>query len=52
MMSDAFVDYPNRERRFLANQLCTQAGIKRTFSAGEPDFEFGTDANTTFLVCS
>uniref|UniRef100_A0A915E013 Laminin EGF-like domain-containing protein n=1 Tax=Ditylenchus dipsaci TaxID=166011 RepID=A0A915E013_9BILA len=37
-------------KQLMAGQLCTAAGIKRTYSASDPGFAFGSDSNTTFFV--
>nr|CAD2183168.1 unnamed protein product [Meloidogyne enterolobii] len=41
---------PFHVKYLMAGQLCTSTGIKRTYSSSDPNFSYGTDANTTFNV--
>lgn len=41
---------PQHVKHLMADQLCTSAGIKRSYSASDPAFLFGTETNTTFYV--
>ncbi|KAI1731926.1 kelch motif domain-containing protein [Ditylenchus destructor] len=41
---------PGHSKQLMAGQLCTSTGIKRAYSASDPGYAFGTDANTTFFV--
>lgn len=34
----------------MPSLLCTDLGIKRTYSAADPGYAFGTEANTTFHI--
>uniref|UniRef100_A0A0N4ZAS5 Attractin n=1 Tax=Parastrongyloides trichosuri TaxID=131310 RepID=A0A0N4ZAS5_PARTI len=39
-----------RTKQLMLKNKCDNKGIRRTYSAAEPGFAFGTDSNTTFLV--
>uniref|UniRef100_A0AAF5DMY6 CUB domain-containing protein n=1 Tax=Strongyloides stercoralis TaxID=6248 RepID=A0AAF5DMY6_STRER len=39
-----------KTKQLMLKNKCDNKGIRRTYSAAEPGFAFGTDANTTFLV--
>lgn len=51
--SSLFEGHPGMSKPLMARTVCDENGIRRTYSANaEPGFFFGTDANTTFLVCT
>uniref|UniRef100_A0A7E4VRK2 Attractin n=1 Tax=Panagrellus redivivus TaxID=6233 RepID=A0A7E4VRK2_PANRE len=37
-------------KRVMAGTICTRAGVRRSYNPHDPEFSFGTDANTTFHV--
>uniref|UniRef100_A0A0N5C9V4 Attractin n=1 Tax=Strongyloides papillosus TaxID=174720 RepID=A0A0N5C9V4_STREA len=39
-----------KTKQLMLKNKCDNKGIRRTYSASEPGFAFGTDTNTTFLV--
>uniref|UniRef100_A0AC35U8Y0 CUB domain-containing protein n=1 Tax=Rhabditophanes sp. KR3021 TaxID=114890 RepID=A0AC35U8Y0_9BILA len=39
-----------KTKQLMLRNKCDNKGIRRTYSASEPGFAFGTDSNTTFLV--
>lgn len=50
--SSIFEGHPGTSKLLMTRTVCDENGIRRTYSANaEPGFIFGTDANTTFLVC-
>lgn len=50
--SSLFEGHPSSNKLLMTRTICDENGIRRAYSANaEPGFIFGTDANTTFLVC-
>ena len=50
IVSNSFEGHEHHSKQLMLKQPCTGVGLKRTYSAADPGYAFGTEANTTFYV--